>query len=141
MTEAEALVARLEGERCWSVITAGGDDYSFVLDLGERRRRSLRLANPRLSFVQRTFEGSLGLLVECPWRLEMETGPLAAYLDERAESFLADLNGLLVASVDVDLPAGDLAVTFSVGPTLRCFALEPAGRSQPLELRRMISAP
>lgn len=61
---------------CFSVLV-GAEDQTFVLDLGERRHRSLRLANRALTFEQRTFEGSFGFLVECMWRLDGPTGMTA----------------------------------------------------------------
>lgn len=127
------LVESLEGQPCFSTIVGEGDDYALVLDIGAKRRRSLRLANPRLSFLQRTFEGDCGLLVECPWRIEDEAQVIASCFDPRTPggrgaAAVADLAERVVESVRTEPPGWDLTVRLSGGWTLRGFAIEPTAR-------------
>lgn len=79
---------RAVGSVCFNVLVGAEEDQSLVLDLGERRQRSLRLANRALTFEQRTFEGAFGVLVECMWRLDGPTGMMAV----RFGSTLTDLS-------------------------------------------------
>lgn len=132
------LLGELEGLPCFSTIVGGADDYALVLDLGEKRRRSLRLANPRLSFLQRTFEGDSGLLIECPWRIDAEDQVIASCFDRRGEGergseAVNDLVERTVLEATAEAPGWDLVVRLSGGWTVRAFALEPAPRPPRLQ--------
>lgn len=147
------LLSRLEGARCFSTLVGEGDDYALVLHLGERQRRSLRLANPHLSFLQRTYEGSMGFLVECPWRVEFPEGVAATCFDGRSEGqpgreALAEFEDRTVEHVEAEAPGYDLVVRFSGGWVLRAFALEtdrpsapPPAEAEQAQARRRISPP
>lgn len=129
----EWLLTRLEGLPCFSTIVGDDVDYALVLDLGERRRRSLRLANPRLSFLQRTYEGAAGLLLECPWRIDGPDRVIASCFEprgakERGASAVADLVDRTVESARARAPGYDLELKLSGGWTLRAFALERSER-------------
>ncbi len=131
---ARARVASLVGQTCWSALGGEPGDWTLVLDLGEQVRRSLRLGNRRLSFQQRTFEGSFGLLVECPWRLDGPEAVLTSCLDEpeprgRLRAGLVQLEGLAVTAATLGLPGGDLSLSFDRGLTLEVFAAEAHGRT------------
>ena len=100
------------------------------LQMGEREPRSARLANPRLSFLQRTYEGSVGFLIECPWRLDGPERPICSNLsvldrDVRSlEEFGWLFMDLTVESFEFDRRAGDLQLHFASGDRLSIFAAE-----------------
>ena len=77
----EDALQDLVGLRCFSAIAGSGVEFAFALHLGEKQRRFLRLANQRLSFLQRTYEGSHMLVVECTWRLDGPDGVIASCFD------------------------------------------------------------
>src|SRR5688572_33495201 len=76
--ELEGVLSDLIGCRCFSAISGSGVEFAFALHLGEKQRRHLRLANQRLSFLQRTYEGSHTLVVECTWRIDGPDGVIAS---------------------------------------------------------------
>jgi hypothetical protein len=125
-----AVLEDLEGERCWSAAAGLERDWLVVIDLGARQRRSLRLANPRLSFEQRTFEGSAGVVVEAAWRIDGPDRVLASCLDARApadrvRAGLAELEGRVVTGARAPPPGRDLALELEGGLVFRVFVLEP----------------
>lgn len=120
----------LVGEACWSAKAGLDREWLVVLDLGDKVRRSLRLANPTLSFEQRTFEGSHAVVVEGTWRLDGPNGVIVSCLDsryptDRLDAGLAELVGRKVESAKAEGPAHDLEVRFEGGYVLRAFVLEP----------------
>jgi hypothetical protein len=89
----------------------------------------LRLPNPRLSFVERTYEGSHSLLVECVWRIDGPDGVIASCFDKAKPAgprtdAVESLVDRAVESVKVSRPAFDLELSFEGGRVLRCFANE-----------------
>ena len=120
------LLDRVSGEQCWSVIVGSDADFPFVLHLGEKLRRSLRLANPRLSFLQRTYEGSISLLVECAWRLDGPDRVIASCWDppEVRREALENVVDQAVTVVRAEPPGYDLQVAFESGYALRCLSVE-----------------
>lgn len=123
------LLRGVVGRECWSVMASERTDYVIVLDLGEQRRRSLRLANPRLSFLQRTYEGEYSLLVECSWRLDGPRGVVVSCYDSAAlegsmRGGLSELEGRRVTGIDVANAAYDLTVELEDGYVLRCLSTE-----------------
>jgi len=134
----ESLLQSSIGETIWSAIVGGTNDYVLSLQMGEREARSARLANPRLSFLQRTYEGSVGFLIECPWRLDGPEQPICSNLsvldrDERTlEEFGWLFMDLTVKSFEFDPRAGDLQLYFASGDRLSVFAAEvQAPRTMP----------
>ncbi|MBX2813519.1 MAG: hypothetical protein KTR25_17005 [Myxococcales bacterium] len=133
-TDDLARVHELVGQRCWSAAAGSGQEWLVVLDLGERLRRQLRLANRSLSFQQRTYEGSHAVIVEGAWRLERENEVVVTCLDarsptDRIQVGLKELEGRSVMAVEVQAPAHDLVLRFDQGVTLRVFVLEPLAAS------------
>ena len=126
----ESLLQTVVGETIWSAIVGGTNDYVLSLQMGEREPRSARLANPRLSFLQRTYEGSVGFLIECPWRLDGPERPICSNLsvldrDVRSlEEFGWLFMDLTVESFEFDRRAGDLQLHFASGDRLSIFAAE-----------------
>lgn len=125
--DVRALVADAQGKQCWSVLATESGDDALVVDLGEKQRRSLRLANPALSFVQRTYEGEFSFLIECVWRLDGNEGVIATSLDEdRAHSVrtrkMRVLEGRSLKEARVEHEGYDLTLTFDGGYVLRCFS-------------------
>lgn len=125
----DALVADLIGRRCFAAIGGRDVEFAFILHIGEQEKRSLRLSNPRLSFLERTFEGSHTLLVECTWRIDGPEGVCASCLDAAKpvgprDDALAELVDRAIERVSVEAPGFDLALAFEGGYTLRVFASE-----------------
>ena len=126
----ETLLQACLGETIWSAIVGGTNDYVLSLQMGEKEARSARLANPRLSFLQRTYEGSVGFLVECPWRLDGPKRPICSHLsvldrDNRTlEEFGRLFVDLTIESYEFDHRAGDLRLNFASGDRLSIFAAE-----------------
>lgn len=132
------ISARLEqafGKVCWSAIASERTDYVIVLDLGEKVRRSMRLANPRLSFLQRTYEGEYSFLVECAWRLDGPKGVITACYDSNEPGGLMhrglrEIEGRSLEGASIQGAAFDLTLAFSGGFSLRCLSTEIDPRSK-----------
>jgi hypothetical protein len=131
--DVRALVRDAAGKECWSVLATESGDDALVIDLGEKQRRSLRLANPHLSFVQRTYEGEFSFLIECVWRLDGSEGVIVTSLDEdRAHGVrtrkMKVLEGRSLKDAVVENEGYDLTLVFDGGYYLRCFAALAAKR-------------
>ena len=126
----EELLESALNETVWAAISGSRGDYLLSLQLGEQERRSARLANPRLSFLQRTYEGSIGFLIECPWRLDGPDGVVLSYVSaldlENPESVgdVPEFVDLTLESFTLDGAPWDLDLHFSGGHRLRCFCAE-----------------
>jgi hypothetical protein len=125
--EALAFLEQLVGQRCWSAL-GGGRGWALSLELGGRRRRSLRLSNPGLSFLQRTHEGTHGLLLLCPWRLDGPDGFVTSGLDPSGpggglDAGLGRLLDRAVEAVALGPGRADLEVRFEGGLALRALAV------------------
>ncbi len=132
--ELEALVETLVGQPCWSAVAGDADDYALVLDLGDKERRSLRLANPKLTFLQRTYEGSHSLLVECAWRIDAPYGVAVSCFDasrstDRTLDALDQIAKRTVRAVETAWPGYDLTLRFDDGWALHAFAIETDEKS------------
>lgn len=124
------LLDELVGQSCWSAAAGLDREWLVVLDLGERVRRSLRLANPTLNFQQRTYEGSHAVVVEGTWRVDGPEQVIVSCLDtrqptDRLQAGLQELEGRTVIGVDAAGPAHDLTLRFEGDFALRVFVLEP----------------
>jgi hypothetical protein len=127
--ELQQALADLIGRRCFSAIIGSGVEFAFALHLGDKQRRMLRLANQRLSFLQRTYEGSHALLVECTWRVDGPNGVIGSCFDRAKPAGARDdavesLVDRAVEAVQVAEPGLDLELRFEGGYVLRCFATE-----------------
>ncbi|MEO1335146.1 MAG: hypothetical protein AAFV29_05865, partial [Myxococcota bacterium] len=120
------LLGQVRDQPCWSAIVGSEADFPFVLHFGEQLRRSLRLANPRLSFLQRTHEGSISLLVECAWRIDSPDRVIASCWDtfEARRDALDCLVDQNVKSMTASAPGYDLVLEMEDGHTLRCLSVE-----------------
>ena len=118
------------GETIWSAVEGPQGDYVLSLELGARRPRSMRLANPRLSFLKSTYEGEYGFLIECPWRIDAPDRVVVSYLgvlgqkDPPPADRIDVLEGLTVMGIHAEPPVWDLTVRLSEGYVLRCFSAE-----------------
>lgn len=129
------VLGGLVGQELWSAVTGPQGNYVLSLELGEKQRRHVRLANPRLSFVKRTFEGTHSLLVECPWRVDgsdrVVCSAFEAFEREAAPvREIGELTDRVVEAAEVVLPGGDLVLALGGGVVLRCFALEVRRRPE-----------
>ena len=126
----EERLAPIVGQRIWSAIAGPQGDYVLSLEVGEQVPRSMRLANPRLSFLKRSFEGEFGFLFECPWRLDGPDRVLVSYLgligrrDPPLSDDIRELNDRVIERVEVIGPGWDLALHLADGAVLRAFSAE-----------------
>lgn len=139
---AEAVEARVRellsdavGKPIWSAVTGPRGNYVLSLEIGEQQRRSMRLANPRLSFLKRTFEGSHSFVIECPWRVDAADRVLVSSFeafvhDAPPTHEVAALQERVIEAVDVVLPAWDLVLKLSGDAVLRAFAVEVSRRPE-----------
>lgn len=123
------LLAQVKDKTCWSVLASERTDYVIVLEAGEKLRRSMRLANPRLSFLQRTFEGEYSFLIECAWRLDGPRGVVVSCYDPNGLGGtmlggLAELEGRVIEDVAARHAGRDLELTFAGDYVLRCLSTE-----------------
>lgn len=128
------ILQELKGALCFSVIV-GGAGEALVLDFGKRRPRSLRLANKKLSFAQRTFEGEQGLLIDCGFALDGPRGRVATHVEGSTvdgPSPLRVLEGDRVVKVTLPAPGLDPVLTWKSGHILRVWAhrVDPRGRRE-----------
>jgi len=145
MKDPQEIAQALCDQPVWSAVVGPLGQYALSLELGEQQRRPVRLANPRLSFVKRTFEGAFGLLVECPWRIDAEHGVVASAFDvfdpdEAVVGEHAAFDGATVRRVHLDVRTGDLMLALSNDLTLRCLVLETQKRS-PERINWSLSTP
>jgi hypothetical protein len=127
--QALEVVRQVLGKPCWSAIASERTDWVIALDLGEKVRRSMRLANPRLSFLQRTYEGEYSFLIESCWRLDGPEMVICTCYDSNKPggamlTGIAELEGRTVEAVDVSSPGCDLTIAFNEGIVLRCLSTE-----------------
>lgn len=130
------IVASLVGLPVWSAVVGPAGQYVLSLEIGAQSRRPVRLANPRLSFVKRTFEGTHALLVECPWRLENDSGIVASAYEafESAEdgAVVGEHPGFTDETIEksyLDERTGDLTLVLSEGLIFRAIVLETRRRA------------
>lgn len=133
--ELESILETLVSQPCWNAIAGRGPDYTLSLDLGSKERRSLRLANPTMSFLQRTYEGSHSVLVECPWRIDGPTAVEATCFDladdeDVAKRALDQLAKRKVVAATANAPGRDLVIEFEDGWALRTLAIEVDPKSE-----------
>jgi len=104
------LVEQLHGQRC-SQVSIGEDD-ELILDFGE-----LQQVGPG------DFDGTLWLIVECPWRLETDDEVLCGWDDDEDQitECARHLIGLTVDATSVRRPGFDLTLTFSGGYRIQVF--------------------
>lgn len=125
----------VRGQLCWSAIASHRTDYVVVLDCGAKQRRSMRLANPRLSFLQRTYEGEFSFLIECTWRIDGPAGVVASCFDSNDPGglmlrALAELEGRTIEDARIEHMGCDLNLDLEGGYQLRCLSTETDPRGK-----------
>lgn len=108
------------------VFSAISDRTHLEISIGNRIRRSQRLANPLLSGDQRQFVGEYTLYVECVWRLDSPSAVLVGAFDETVgrSPVVGAMSSVLnqpIQTVDLSYPALDLVMTFANGMRLTIF--------------------
>lgn len=117
--EPRAFLQSLVGLPVWTSFVDPADPEGLVLELGERHRRAARLANPKLSFEQRTFEGEWSLQLGCPWRL---LGDRVVASSRALTDALGALNEQPVTQAEISV-YGDLSLVLG-GLTLEALVLD-----------------
>jgi hypothetical protein len=117
------------GQVVWSGVVGPRGDSVIALELGEKLRRAVRLSNPELSFVHRTFEGSHRFVIECPWRLDGPEGIVATSSALLSRDAPPSLDLVELANRAVEHATGgalglDLELVFSGGYRLHCLSTE-----------------
>src|SRR5258707_1132707 len=112
--EIRELVHVLEGLECWYVSTGVAAGSTFQLALGKKVERSVPLKNRAYWKQSRRFQGEVGLLVWCAWRLDGSDSPLTSWDDAEAsvEGGLLRLVGARATTVEVISPAWDMTIEF-----------------------------
>jgi hypothetical protein len=121
--ELAAIVAQLEGLKCWHVGTGGAVGSTFLLALGERTPRSIPLRNQAHSDEFPYNKGSASILIWCAWRLDDAAGPITSWddADDGVARGLAQVVGTKITSIEIEPPCWDATITFSTGLRLHVF--------------------
>ncbi len=122
----ERALARLVGQRCWSIAAGAGTGSVLHLGLGAAIPRPRPLTNPNLTPQARDNEAEFGLYVECAWRLDGPARVLAGSLDDNRKGGpmlqgLATLQDRQVRGFTLFPPAQDLELDFGEGLYFRAF--------------------
>ncbi len=75
------ITSALLGRKCWRVFCGGSVGTTFQLALGRVLLRHPGVGKRKLSGLSR-YEGEIGLLVWCSWRLDSPRGPVTSSEDE-----------------------------------------------------------
>lgn len=121
----EAVVARLAGIPCWSVLISGVGSLAN-LHFGQKIERAQHLVHPNFKITpeESVYEGEIVLyLEECPWRLDGVDAVLCTWMQDTAKiaAELVKLRGDVVLEATVTRPAYDLTIRFESGCVLRVF--------------------
>ncbi|GAB4315957.1 MAG: hypothetical protein Kow00117_07800 [Phototrophicales bacterium] len=120
-----ALVSRLRGMPCWSVIVSGVGSLAN-LHFGEKIERDEHLVhvNFKITPEERVYRGEIIVyLEECPWRLDGLDSVICSWMNttKTIKQGLAQLKGDVVQDAVVSLPGYDLIIRFESGYVLRVF--------------------
>lgn len=112
--------------KVWAILMDPATGSSVSIHMGLPRRRAIALTNPRLTEQQRLYEGELGLLIECPWRVESTDVPICSWSDDSVtdplETGLVEvLLDKTVETLEVTPPAMDLRLRLEGGLLLTVF--------------------
>jgi len=132
----QTLAERLDGmrgERCTAALSLRGDGLLFA-GFGALVARAEPLPDEALPESFRRFSAETALFVECPWRIEADSGPICSSLEaslsrETAGRRLSRIVGARVVEAALTEPCLDLVVRFDNGLVLRAFCdrIDPQG--------------
>ncbi len=120
------MLDSLKGQACWSVIAGAGTGSAVRILIGGKILRAKPVPNPKLSAIERVYDGEMDLFVTCAWRLE-RTGEIVCGStdDDRNDgpmvSGLSQMVAKRVVSIEVSEPLPDVAIEFTDGLCLRLF--------------------
>lgn len=120
MNELDALLAKIVGQPCWSMVGMSGGSM-FALDFGKRLKRKVPVGNDMLREEQRNFRGEYRLFVQCSgWKLFLEKKCLCHCNDSNANDSpmvagLRQLEGQTVLRSKTGNTPAELMVAFSGG--------------------------
>ena len=117
------LLSKIEGTRCWYASSGGCVGSSFQLALGDKIPRPGMLANNTQTDEYRRYEGEIGILVWCAWRLDRLNGSATSWDSDEPtiENGLKPLVGSRIEKIDVDVNSWDAIIKLFDGLTLNIF--------------------
>ncbi|HET7433791.1 MAG TPA: hypothetical protein VFN10_03660 [Thermoanaerobaculia bacterium] len=108
----------------WGVV-AGPPTSWLSLHIGDKCPLDVPSTNPHLSEDLRLYEGSIGLFIECPWRLGSEEGLICSWSDDFAGDvpIMTKLAALVNARIEaLEVAAGTLDLELRLTNGLRLTA-------------------
>jgi hypothetical protein len=128
MTSAlNTAILRLKLLEVWEVTAGPASGTSISIQIGRKHNLKVPLTNPRLREDQRFFEGEIGLLIECPWRLHSRTAVICSWSDDNSIDgpMVTGLHNSLLGSpiehVKMSKTTLDLFLSFANGVHLTIF--------------------
>lgn len=116
----------LVGQPCWGFVAGKGTGSVISLHFGNKLPLQQPIKNLHLSHDLQKYEGEIILFVQCVWRIDSEVEVICGCWEDNEKdgpmlSGLQNIVGQKVESIELSLPAWDLAVHFSNLITLRIF--------------------
>lgn len=116
----------LIGQPCWGVVAGKGTGSVISLHFGNKIPLPQLIKNPHLSDDLQKYEGEMILFVKCVWRIDSEVEVICGCWEDNTKDgpMLKGLQNIVdqkVESIELSLPAWDLAIHFSNLMVLRIF--------------------
>ena len=116
---------QLVNEKIWSTVAGAGTGSVFTCELGEKILREIPLTNTYLTEEQRLYEGEIGGMIRCGWRIEKNGQIICGSGDSNENGGkmlmgLDTISGKAISSVEIK-PYLDLAIFFEDNSILRLF--------------------
>lgn len=127
ISEVEKALLNIVGTPCWSIIAGEGSGSLITLAFGDKRQKTKRLSNPKLTDAQRNFDSEFEIYIECAWRIQSELGVICTSTSSNCAgstmmNALDAFIGRKVLDVKLMYPAGDITIDFDNGTSLVVFA-------------------
>lgn len=124
--EFKRSVNSLISQPCWGVVAGKGTGSVISLNFGNKLPLQQPIKNIHLSEDQQKYEGEIGLFIECVWRIDSEVKVICGCWEDNTKDGpmlkgLQNIVGQKVGSIQLCLPAWDLAIHFSNLMVLQIF--------------------
>lgn len=125
-TEFRKSLNNFVGQPCWGIVAGKGTGSVISLHFGNKIPSPLPINNPHLSNDLQKYEGEMILFIQCVWRIDSEVEVICGCWEDNTKdgSMLKGLQNIVeqkVESIELSLPAWDLAIHFSNLITLKIF--------------------